>query len=328
MVRKILRKLSILMMILGACVCMYPQVSLFYGNYERSTMVKEFEQEMENYRKWIEETGESQESSEDYTQRKEQEEKYQKLTKLKEDLQAYNENLDTENQSGFKDAFSYEDSCFQLTEYGLEENIIGTLWIPRMEVELPVYLGATKGNLKKGAALLGNTSMPLGGENTNSVIAAHRGGGSTPMFRNIQLLQDGDKIQITTPFETLIYRVAEIDIILPNETNRVMIQQGRDLLTLVTCHPYTKNSHRYVVIAERSTEEIQEKEADRKEVETTPAKEEEIEPVADELLETAGIRYSETQILLEKYGTIVGAVILVYILISGIGDCIRSRRGR
>ena len=74
MVRKILRKLSILMMILGACVCMYPQVSLFYGNYQRSIMVKEFEQEMENYLKWIEESGEFQESSEDYAQRKEQEE--------------------------------------------------------------------------------------------------------------------------------------------------------------------------------------------------------------------------------------------------------------
>ena len=70
MVRKILRKLSILIMILGACVCMYPQVSLFYGNYQRSTMVKEFEQEMENYRKWIEESGESQESSKDYAQKK------------------------------------------------------------------------------------------------------------------------------------------------------------------------------------------------------------------------------------------------------------------
>lgn len=325
MARKILRKLSILMMILGACVCMYPQVSLFYGNYQRSTMVKEFEQEMENYRKWSEE---AQKSSGVTAEEREQEENYRKLTKLKEELQSYNEALYTDKQAGFKDAFSYEDSCFELTEYGLEENIIGTLWIPRMEVELPVYLGATKENMKKGAALLGNTSMPLGGENTNTVIAAHRGGGSTPMFRNIQLLQEGDKIQITTPFETLIYRVAEIEVILPNETNKVMIQQGRDLLTLVTCHPYTKNTHRYVVIAERSMEEVQEKETDRKEVEATPAKEKEIEPVADELLETAGIRYSETQILLEKYGTIVGAVILVYILISGIGDFIRSRRGR
>lgn len=328
MMRKIIRTISILLIVLGACVCMYPQISLFYGNYQRSIMVEKFQQETENYRQWSGESPVTQENSEDTEKKKEQEEKYQMLAKLKEDLQVYNETLYTEKQTGFKDAFAYEDSCFQLTEYGLEENIIGTLWIPRMEVELPVYLGATKANLKKGAALLGNTSMPLGGENTNTVIAAHRGGGATPMFRNIQLLQKGDKIQITTPFETLIYRVAEIDIILPTETNKVRIQQGRDLLTLVTCHPYTKNTHRYVVIAERSMEELQEKDLDRKEVEAAPAKEEEIEPVANELLETAGIRYSETQILLEKYGTIVGAVILLYILISGIGDFLRSRRER
>lgn len=323
MMRKIIRTISILLIVLGACVCMYPQVSLMYGNYQRNAMVKDFEQETKNYREWLKKTEEVQENIE-YSI----EEQYKMYAKFKEDLQAYNETLYIENQAGFKDAFSYEDSCFELTDYGFTENIIGTLWIPRMEVELPVYLGATKANMKKGAALLGNTSMPLGGENTNSVIAAHRGGGSTPMFRNIQLLQKGDKIQLTTPFETLIYRVAEIEVILPNETNKVMIQQGRDLLTLVTCHPYTKNTHRYVVIAERSMEEVQEKESDRKEVEATPSNEEEIEPVADELLETAGIRYSETQILLEKYGTIVGAVILVYILISGIGDYIRSRRER
>ena len=122
----------------------------------------------------------------------------------------------------------------------------------------------------------------------------------------------------------MIYRVSEIQIILPNETNKVLIQEGRDLLTLVTCHPYTKNTHRYVVIAERSMENVQEKEADAKEVEETPTQAEVLEPVADELLETAGIRYSETQILLEKYGAIVGIVILLYIIISIVSDKVKD----
>lgn len=328
MMRRILRKVSILLIVLGACICMYPQVSLFYGNYQRNKMVEKFQQETGNYQEWVENSGESQESADNATQDKEQEKKFRLLAKLEEELQSYNETLYEERQSGFRDAFSYEDSCFDLTEYGLQDNMIGTLWIPRMEVEVPVYLGATKENMKKGAALLGQTSMPLGGENTNTVIAAHRGGGSTPMFRNIQLLQTGDKIQITTPFDTLIYRVSEIQIILPTEIDKVRIQAGRDLITLVTCHPYTKNTHRYIVIAERSMENVQEKEADKQEVESTPANSEKIEPVADELLETAGIRYSETQILLEKYGTIVGAVILLYILISGIAEFLRSKQGR
>lgn len=318
--RKVIRTLSVLLIVLGACVCMYPQLSLFYGNYQRSTKVKDFEQQTADYRKWSEETDELQEDVESSIE----EEQYKIYDKLKEDLQSYNEQLYQEKQAGFKDAFSYEDSCFDLSEYGLEENMIGILWIPRMEVELPVYLGATKENMKKGGTLLGQTSMPVGGENTNTVIAAHRGGGSTPMFRNIQLLQLGDKVQITTPFDTLIYRVSEIQIILPNETNKVLIQEGRDLLTLVTCHPYTKNTHRYVVIAERSMENVQEKEADAKEVEETPTQAEVLEPVADELLETAGIRYSETQILLEKYGAIVGIVILLYIIISIVSDKIKD----
>lgn len=149
------------------------------------------------------------------------------------------------------------------------------------------------------------------------------------MFRNIQLLQIGDKIQVTTPFDTLIYRVSEIQIILPNEIDKILIEPEEDLVTLITCHPYTKNTHRYLVKAIRSFEEENSREADLQEAEESRADtSEELIPEADELLDAAGIHYSETQILLEKYGTLVGVAILLYICISGIAGFIKSKRKR
>ena len=91
--------------------------------------------------------------------------------------------------------------------------------------------------------------MPLGGASTNTVIAAHRGYYGAEMLRNVQQIQLGDKITLTTPWDTLVYRVCELKIIQPDDINAVLIQPGRDLLTLTTCHPYTQNTQRYLVIA-------------------------------------------------------------------------------
>ena len=129
--------------------------------------------------------------------------------------------------------------------------MIAALWVPRLDLDLPVYLGASTENMARGGALLGQTSMPLGGANTNTVIAAHRGYYGAEMLRNVQQIQIGDKITLTTPWETLTYRVCELKIIQPDDINAILIQPGRDLLTLTTCHPYTQNTQRYLVIAER-----------------------------------------------------------------------------
>ena len=166
-------------------------------------------------------------------------------------MQAYNAQIYADGQSGLTDAFAYENPPLDLTDYGYDEEVLAMLWIPRLDLELPVYLGASRENMAKGAALLGQTSMPLGGENTNTVLAAHRGYYGAEMLRNVQQIQVGDKIQLTTPWDTLIYRVAELKIIDPADISSVLIQPGRDLLTLSTCHPYTQNYQRYLVIAER-----------------------------------------------------------------------------
>ena len=165
---------------------------------------------------------------------------------------AYNQQLFAQGQSGLKDPFAYETPAFDLTGCGLPDDVIAALWIPRLDLELPVYLGANAANMARGGALLGQTSMPLGGENTNTVIAAHRGYYGAEMLRNVQQIQIGDKITMTTPWDTLVYRVCELKIIQPDDINAVLIQPGRDLLTLTTCHPYTQNTQRYLVIAARA----------------------------------------------------------------------------
>ena len=89
------------------------------------------------------------------------------------------------------------------------------------------------------------------------------------MFRDIQSIQIGDKIQLTTPWETLIYRVCDLKIINPDDSGEILIQEGRELVTLLTCHPYTQNYQRYLVCAERSDEEIRSAEEDLEEVNET-----------------------------------------------------------
>ena len=185
-------------------------------------------------------------------------------------MQAYNEAIFADGQSGLTDAFAYENPPLDLTDYGYDEEVLAMLWIPRLDLELPVYLGASRENMAKGAALLGQTSMPLGGENTNTVLAAHRGYYGAEMLRNVQQIQVGDKIQLTTPWDTLIYRVAELKIIDPADISSVLIQPGRDLLTLSTCHPYTQNYQRYLVIAERDPDAaVTDKDTDLQESEAT-----------------------------------------------------------
>lgn len=162
-------------------------------------------------------------------------------------MQQYNQTLYTSGQAALTDAWSYEQPIFDLQAYGLATDVIGTLQIPRMELELPVYLGASEENMARGAAVLGQTSMPLGGENTNCVLAGHRGYGGQPFFRDIEMLQIGDPVSLTTYWGERTYRVESTAVIEPDDVQAVMIQPGRDLLTLITCHPYPTNTYRYVV---------------------------------------------------------------------------------
>ena len=134
----------------------------------------------------------------------------------------------------------------------MEDEIIGVLEIPALELVMPVYLGASDPHLAAGAAVLGNTSVPIGGINTNCVIAGHRGWHGADYFRHIDRLQAGDMVTITNLWETLTYAVVDVKIIQPDQVDKIKIQPGRDLLTLITCHPYASGGRqRLVVYCER-----------------------------------------------------------------------------
>lgn len=184
------------------------------------------------------------------TDRDEPEQQYPELMAA---LQEYNRQLYAEKQCNLTDLEACEESAADLTTYGVADEIIGVLEIPAMELTMPVYLGASDAHLAAGAAVLGNTSVPIGGDDTNCVIAGHRGWRGADYFRHIDRLQVGDTVTLTNLWKTLTYTVADIQIIQPHEVDKIKIQQGRDLLTLLTCHPYASGGRqRFVVYCERA----------------------------------------------------------------------------
>ena len=167
-------------------------------------------------------------------------------------LQAYNQRIYAEKQSNLTSLEACEEPAADLAAYGVEDDIIGVLEIPAMDLTMPVYLGASDEHLALGAAVLGSTSAPIGGDNANCVIAGHRGWRGTDYFRHIDRLQVGDTVQLTNLWETLTYTVTDIQVIQPHEAEKIKIQTNRDLLTLLTCHPYASGGRqRYVVVCER-----------------------------------------------------------------------------
>ena len=167
-------------------------------------------------------------------------------------LREYNQRIYAEKQCNLTDLEACEEPAADLTTYGIEDEIIGVLEIPAMELTMPVYLGASDAHLAASAAVLGNTSAPIGGDSTNCVIAGHRGWKGADYFRHIDRLQVGDTVKLTNLWETLTYTVADIQIIQPHEIEKIKIQQGRDLLTLLTCHPYASGGRqRFVVYCEK-----------------------------------------------------------------------------
>ena len=170
-------------------------------------------------------------------------------------MREYNDRIWREKQEGLCDPWAYEQPSFVLGDYGLDNEVFGVISIPDLELEMPLYLGATQRHMADGAAHLSQTSLPIGGENTNCVIAGHRGYSGAAYFRYVTELQTGDEVIITNLWETLTYKVAWTQIIMPNDVESILIQEGRDMITLLTCHPYASGGkQRFLVFCERYAE--------------------------------------------------------------------------
>lgn len=245
-----IKKISIMIIFfIGILIFIYPIASKIINNYLIQRTISNYKEDIANVS--VANKDKSEQQSSQMEDEKSNSYIKEDLDELLNKMKNYNESIFNEGQQNLIDPFSYESPSFDLLELGFKDNIIGYLTIPKMEIEVPIYLGATQENMKKGATHLSQTSIPIGGINTNSVISAHRGMRTHPMFRDIEMLELGDEVKVTNMWGELTYKVVETKIINPDEISEVLIQEGRDLITLITCHPYTKNYQRYVVYCER-----------------------------------------------------------------------------
>ncbi len=179
------------------------------------------------------------------------------------DAAAYNRRLATNGQPVLgdnPDPFNGDQPTYD-TEYLHElvlpaDGIMTTITYPRLGIDLPVRHGTSASTLEQGAGHVYGTSLPVGGENTHTVLSAHTGLADTLMFDKLHSLggraQVGDVFYLTTLNQTLAYKVTDIQIVNPDEFDTLRIQPGQDLATLLTCTPYGVNNKRLLVTGERA----------------------------------------------------------------------------
>lgn len=123
--------------------------------------------------------------------------------------------------------------------------------IPKINVYLPAQHGTGAETLEKSVGHVVGTSLPVGGENTHAVLSAHSGMASSKLFSDIDQLAAGDVFYVHVLGEVLAYEVDVINTVLPTDTSLLQIEEGKDLVTLVTCTPFGVNTHRLLVRGHR-----------------------------------------------------------------------------
>lgn len=131
------------------------------------------------------------------------------------------------------------------------DGMMGIVEIPKIDIKLPIYHGTSDEVLQKAAGHLEGSSLPIGGENTHAVISAHRGLPSASLFTDLDQLEIGDHFLIHVLDETLCYEVDQILVVDPEDTSALAVEDGEDLVTLLTCTPYGVNTQRLMVRGHR-----------------------------------------------------------------------------
>lgn len=210
----------------GVCLVAYPTVSDWWNRMHQSRAVASY----------IEQT-------EDLSA-------VQRQTML-DAAQAYNRRLAQRDGRGrwtMTDAERAEyDSLLDVSGTG----VMGYVTIPRIAVRLPIYHGTDEGVLQIAVGHLAGSSLPVGGADTHAVVSGHTGLPSAKLLTGLDRLREGDTFAFHVLGETLTYQVDRIDVVLPDELDRLGIEPGRDYATLVTCTPYGVNSHRLLVRGHR-----------------------------------------------------------------------------
>lgn len=219
-----------LLFLVGFGILIYPTVSNQWNTYRQSQLIS-------NYQSVVQDM-----TPEDFTQEWER-------------AEAFNATITQNNL--YSDVFGESTTDLQSTEYWkilneAGDGIMGYLSIPKINIKLAIYHGTADDVLQTGVGHLNGTKLPIGGESTHCVVAAHRGLPSAKLFTDIDQLRNGDKFYIHVLDQVLAY---EVDQILPmvdkddHETleNALKIEEGKDQVTLFTCTPYGVNSHRLLV---------------------------------------------------------------------------------
>ena len=131
-------------------------------------------------------------------------------------------------------------------------DVLGYIEIPSINIKLPIYYGTSVDILKKGVGVLEGTSLPVGGENTHSVLSAHTGLANQKLFTDIDKLKDGDVFYLHILKKDLAYKVNQIQVVHPDEIDELKISDEKDYVTLLTCYPYGINTERLLVRGERT----------------------------------------------------------------------------
>ena len=229
MKKRIVTILLILVFVAGLSLMLYPTVSDWWNASRQTRAIVKYTDEVEKLNA-------------------------QQQEKLRQEAIAYNQEL---AQLGNQYAVSDE----QLARYERLLNvsgigIMGYVEIPKLDVKLPIYHGTAESVLQVAVGHLEWTSLPVGGESTHCVISGHRGLPSAKLFTDLPLLAEGDIFTMTVLDQVLSYEVDQIRIVLPYETEELLIRPGEDLCTLVTCTPYGVNTHRLLVRGHRIETEV------------------------------------------------------------------------
>lgn len=211
--------LLVLMLFIGVCVLLYPSLSQYWNSKTQTRAVENYQDILDSLK----------------------EEDYSALFSQAED---YNAAL-----------FQLEDPLYdfsQLEGYGEILDVSGTgimgyISIPKIGIELPVYHGTSPEVLNIACGHLQGTSFPVGGENTHSLLSAHRGLPHARLFTDLDKMEIGDVFTFTVLDRVVTYQVDQIKVIRPDEIDDVRIIEGEDHCTLLTCTPYGINSHRLLV---------------------------------------------------------------------------------
>lgn len=261
--RKILTVVSIVMLIVGVGLLMFPPVSNFIGTQISNSETDKFDKQVENIiedKSFEEAVEDGTVDSEGYLIDETGNRKSETpvvfrpdLDRLYKDSVEYNEGLINNQSSLLVDDYSYTQPSLDLNSYGISDGIYGYVSAPSIDMRLPIFLGANNTNMSYGAAHLTYTSLPVGGSNTNTVLAGHTGYVGRIFFDNLRNLKIGDEIKLRNYWDNLTYRVIETKVCKPNDSQDIFIKKDRDILIMITCISDNNGGFdRYYVICERA----------------------------------------------------------------------------